>query len=712
MTHQDNLNQAILGIASKKASTDSSQSHHLAKMGTRYSGRGSSHYQYTFPNEQNQLTVPGYVAVNPAANLISQYLAKLIKPKKKTEINKETDEVDPSINIYNKSRQIVADLGIENRKLDRAIGNPLTPDEAEFAKQINIIDAAKKSKEMEVSSIEKANESTTESHMNNILKNKIKNQCYKVLSEYFVLLKEQGGGGMGNQGGAGGDLSGGALEEKGPRKQRGGQGGQGGQGQGGQGQGGQGNQGGDNGVTNARVRGNGVPENKNPAVPDTKKPTPRNENPAVPETKKPTPRNDNPAVPETELDHLNPQDLNQKQEKYWDSDSKKWKFVTPGAIRIAPGAIPPPPGDIPPPSNQKPTIMPGTRKSTTQTPVSSNQKSTTQTPSPNNGNMSDGPPLAGFNSDGSPIRDFRPNALWDPWSDFVNSSGSQVANFVAGAVTNPNVRRLASKIPVVRNIYPLINVLGTATPLATAATRAIDTGANRAVGKEIGILDPLAATIADVAAFAGGGALANVPASNEIRRQEMAQRVRAHSQQVLAHSQQVLAQQQLISRLPPNTFIRPIPPVTPVTPIPQPSLVGQLWKGAHAGVGSKGTNLVARFPKISGGGAIVGGAVGYQQGLELQSGYQSDEDRNTLIKTLGPNWRNLSYEVHPSGYINQKIVDLFGSETGTELRAIPVLSQGTDFLADYSGDVGTHSRPLRPLGNSMEAQMRRVGAIK
>ena len=92
MTNQDNLNQAILGIASKKASTDSSQSRHLPKMGTRYSGRGSAHYQYTFPNEQNQLTVPGYVEVNPAANLISQYLAKLIKRKKKTKLGKDSNK--------------------------------------------------------------------------------------------------------------------------------------------------------------------------------------------------------------------------------------------------------------------------------------------------------------------------------------------------------------------------------------------------------------------------------------------------------------------------------------------------------------------------------------------------------------------------------------------------------------------------------------------
>ena len=696
MTHQDNLNQAILGIASKKASTDSSQSHHLAKMGTRYSGRGSSHYQYTFPNEQNQLTVPGYVAVNPAANLISQYLAKLIKPKKKTEINKETDEVDPSINIYNKSRQIVANLDIENYKLDLAlVAGALNQAEFDRAIKFNIIDAAKKSKEMEVSSIEKANESTTESHMNNILKNKIKNQCYKVLSEYFVLEGPQGGGGMGNQGGAGGDLSGGALEEKGPRNRRGQGQGQG-QGQGGQGQGGQGGQGGDNGVTNARARGNGVPQNENPApaVPETKKPIPRNENPAVPETKKPTPRNENPAVPETELDHLNPQDLNQKQEKYWDSDSKKWKFLTPGAIRIAPGAIPPPPGDIPPPSNQKPTIMPGTRKSTTQTPVSSNQKSTTQTPSPNNGNMSDGPPLAGFNSDGSPIRDVRSNAMWDTWSDFVNGPGSQVANFVAGAVTNPNVRRLASRIPVVRSVYPLVDLLGKTTPVATAATRAIDTGFNIAASgrdKEIGILDPLAATIADVAAFAGGGALANVPASNEILRQKMAQRVQAHTQQVQA-------QQQLISRLPSNTYIRPIPPIPPVTPIPTPSLVGQLWKGAHAGVGSKkGTNLVARFPKISGGVGAVVGAAGYQQGLELQTGFQSQQDRDTLIDALGANWRDVSYEIHPTGYINKLVADMFGSNTGTELRTISSFKRGLGSKVDDSGDTGTHGMPFRPL---------------
>lgn len=198
MTHQDNLNQAILGIASKKASTDSSQSRHLAKMGTRYSGRGSAHYQYTFPNEQNQLTVPGYVEVNPAANLISQYLAKLIKPKKKIELDKDLDKADSSSDTYNKSRQIVSNLDIENYKLLLALsGGALNQAEFDHARKFNRIDAAKKSKELEVPSIETANESTTESHMNNILKNKIKNQCYKVLSEKFYdmfLESPQSGG--------------------------------------------------------------------------------------------------------------------------------------------------------------------------------------------------------------------------------------------------------------------------------------------------------------------------------------------------------------------------------------------------------------------------------------------------------------------------------------------------------------------------------------
>jgi hypothetical protein len=196
MTNQDNLNQAILSIASKKASTDSSQSRHLEKMGTRYSGRGSAHYQYTFPNEQNQLTVPGFVAVDPGTNLISKYLTKLIKPKKKTEINKETDEVDPSINIYNKSRQIVADVEIENYKLDPIGLKPGDPGyDPNFAnsvlslRQKKIIDAAQRSKELETT-----NESTTENHMNNIIKNKIKNQCYKVLSEMLRPQDANAGG--------------------------------------------------------------------------------------------------------------------------------------------------------------------------------------------------------------------------------------------------------------------------------------------------------------------------------------------------------------------------------------------------------------------------------------------------------------------------------------------------------------------------------------
>ena len=151
MTNQDNLNQAILGIASKKASTDSSQSRHLAKMGTRYSGRGSAHYQYTFPNEQNQLTVPGYVEVNPAANLISQYLAKLIKRKKKTKLGKDSNKENRSSDIYNSSRQIVANTDIENMKLDPTgiVGLPSTdprydlPFTREVLKQRqkNIIDA-------------------------------------------------------------------------------------------------------------------------------------------------------------------------------------------------------------------------------------------------------------------------------------------------------------------------------------------------------------------------------------------------------------------------------------------------------------------------------------------------------------------------------------------------------------------------------------------
>ena len=164
MTNQDNLNQAILAIASNKASTDSSQSRHLAKMGTRYSGRGSAHYQYTFPNEQNQLTVPGYVEVNPAANLISQYLAKLIKPKKKTQLDKTSDKADRSSDIYNSSRQIVADVDISNFKLDPT-GESEDSDIIKI-KQKNIINAAKKSKELETT-----NEGTTENHMNNIIKN-------------------------------------------------------------------------------------------------------------------------------------------------------------------------------------------------------------------------------------------------------------------------------------------------------------------------------------------------------------------------------------------------------------------------------------------------------------------------------------------------------------------------------------------------------------
>ena len=198
MTHKDNLNQAILSIASKKASTDSSQSRHLEKMGTRYSGRASSHYQYTFPNEQNHLTVPGFVKVDPATNLISQYLEKLIKPKKKTEVGKDPDKADSSSDTYNKSRQIVSNLDIENYKLRLALaGGALNQAEFNRARKFNRIDAAKKSKELEVPSIETANESTTESHMNNILKNKIKNQCYKVLSEKFYdmfLESPQSGG--------------------------------------------------------------------------------------------------------------------------------------------------------------------------------------------------------------------------------------------------------------------------------------------------------------------------------------------------------------------------------------------------------------------------------------------------------------------------------------------------------------------------------------
>ena len=192
MTNRDNLNQAILSIASKKASTDSSQSRHLEKMGTRYSGRGSSHYQYTFPNEQNRLTVPGFVKVDPATNLISQYLAKLIKPKKKTQVGKDPDKADSSSDTYNSSRQIVANLDIENYKLSLALAaGALNQAEFDRARKFNRIDAANKSKELEVPSIETANESTTESHMNNILKNKIKNQSYKVLFERFTNISSE-----------------------------------------------------------------------------------------------------------------------------------------------------------------------------------------------------------------------------------------------------------------------------------------------------------------------------------------------------------------------------------------------------------------------------------------------------------------------------------------------------------------------------------------
>ncbi len=199
MTHRDNLNKTILAIASKKASTDSSQSRHLAKMGTRYSGRGSSHYQYTFPNEQNQLTVPGFVVVDAGTNLISQYLAKLIKHKMEIEIGKNPDKVDRSSDINNSSRQIVANTDIENMKLDPTgiVGLPSTDPRYDLfftmevlkQRQKNIIDAAKKSKELETT-----NESTKVNYMNNIIKNKIKNQCYKVLSEY-LMPQAQGSGG-------------------------------------------------------------------------------------------------------------------------------------------------------------------------------------------------------------------------------------------------------------------------------------------------------------------------------------------------------------------------------------------------------------------------------------------------------------------------------------------------------------------------------------
>jgi hypothetical protein len=192
MTHQDNLNQAILGIASKKASMDTSQSRHLEKMGARYSGRGSAHYQYTFPNEQNQLTVPGYVKVDPGTNLISQYLAKLIKPKKKTQLDKPSDKENRSSDIYNSSRQIVANTNLENYKLDPT-GRSSDPIILDKKRKI-AIRAAEQSKEIEIPGIETANESTTENHMNNILKNKIKNQCYKILSEMLRPQDANAGG--------------------------------------------------------------------------------------------------------------------------------------------------------------------------------------------------------------------------------------------------------------------------------------------------------------------------------------------------------------------------------------------------------------------------------------------------------------------------------------------------------------------------------------
>ena len=447
MTHQDNLNQAILGIASKKASTDSSQSHHLAKMGTRYSGRGSSHYQYTFPNEQNQLTVPGYVAVDPGTNLISQYLAKLIKPKKKIELAKESDKADDFSDIYNKSRQIVANTDLENYKLDPT-GESKDSDILK-KKQKNIIDAAERSKKIEIT-----NESTTENHMNNIIKNKIKNQCYKILFE------QSGGGGVGRPDTQKRNARTGKSINPGNAKidQSDSTTGFGSSGVQGTGQG-----------TKTKSKDDAppsVPPYVPPYVPTPKDPPlPA---PYIPDVSTP------PEKKQILADGI-PVDAN-----FYDEQNTS---------------------DQDSPSDSSTNLPRGIRPNEKS---SQDRRSSTDSGSTNSGSMGETPPLAGYNADGSAIVYEPKSNYFDSISDTLYGYGSQAVNAVAGALTNPRIR-LAARGTRFAPIVNTVQALATATPYLTTSARIGDTIRNKyQAGNLVGIVDLIGPAVADFSSYQGG----------------------------------------------------------------------------------------------------------------------------------------------------------------------------------------------------------------
>lgn len=443
MTNQDNLNQAILRIASKKASTDTSQSRHLAKMGTRYSGRGSAHYQYTFPNEQNQLTVPGYVEVNPAANLISQYLAKLIKPKKKIELAKESDKADDFSDIYNKSRQIVANTDLENYKLDPT-GESEDLDILK-KKQKNIIDAAERSKKIEIT-----NESTTENHMNNIIKNKIKNQCYKILFE------QSGGRGVGRPDPQKRNATTGKSINSGSSKidQSDSTTGFGSSGVQGTGQG-----------TKTKSKDD-APPSVPPYVPTPKDPPlPA---PYIPDVSTP------PEKKQISSDGI-PVDAN-----FYDEQNTS---------------------DQDSPSDSSTNLPRGIRPNEKS---SQNRRSSTDSGSTNSGSMGETPPLAGYNADGSAIVYEPKSNYFDSISDTLYGYGSQAVNAVAGALTNPRISLAARGTrfaPIVNTVQSLAKV----TPYLTTSARIFDLARNKyQAGNLVGTADLIAPAVADFLSHQGG----------------------------------------------------------------------------------------------------------------------------------------------------------------------------------------------------------------
>ena len=170
------------------------------------------------------------------------------------------------------------------------------------------------------------------------------------------------------------------------------------------------------------------------------------------------------------------------------------------------------------------------------------------------------------------------------------------------------------------------------------------------------------------------------------------------------------AQRQLISRLPPNTYIRPI------QPLQRQSLWQQVSQGYKQGAennwvtkqANKAKTLAKENPKTAAAALASASAAALSQGLELQTGLQSQHDRATIKNALGANWRDVSFEIHPTGYINKLVADWF-AKTGTELRPYKDLNLKLGSKVDTGDDLGPDGMPFRP---TMDAKMRAAGLIK